>query len=136
MSFSNQAVFAHIKKAVTRWENQFAASKSGRSDSLQKRLKIISEGFNKMTDDTIKAFGEKMMETMQSLNPTVVFLASSKAQLHMAKVVGLPQSALTEEQQKLVVERIEEIQNQVSHLIEFLNQEDISSILDKEILSD
>lgn len=87
-------------------------------------------------EDEIKAFGEQMAKTMQSLNPTVVFLASSKAQLHMAKVVGLPQSDLNAEQQKLLVERIEEIQNQVSYLIEFLKQEDISSILDKEIIGD
>jgi Ni,Fe-hydrogenase III large subunit len=87
-------------------------------------------------EDKIKAFGEQMAKTMQSLNPTVVFLAGSKAQLHMAKVVGLPQSDLTAEQQKLLVERIEEIQNQVSHLIEFLKQENVSSVLDQEIIGE
>lgn len=52
-----------------------------------------------------------------SINPTILFLSSARAHLHSAKVVGLPQSELDEQKQKIVQKRIDEIYANIGNLL-------------------
>lgn len=87
-----------------------------------------------MTEESVEEFTKRMMAIMGSLNPRITFLAGSRAQLHMAKVAGLPTSELTEGQQKIVADRIDEIFGQLGDLLDFLKSPDMINVLDKEIL--